>query len=187
MKKQMKAVFGLILAAAALLGAVEARAEISIGVGLEGYMPAANMRAVELRAAQLEKLSDTAVSLSEAGGRDTGKTEVLLAGLYAGSVNAEAAPAVYREANRAPAVNKTARICLPYFDRPADEAPAASTAEEVKKDEGAAEVKDGKEEAAEEKPAEEAGAADEAKPGSDKATGFWGAVFLVLLLLLFLL
>lgn len=193
MKKRPKAVFGFILAAA-LLGAAEARAEITIGVGIEGYIPAANARAVEMRAAQLERLSGTVVSLNESAGRDAGKTEVLLAGLYAGSVNSEAAPAVYREANRAPAVNKAARFCLPAFDKPADEEAGAAAKDEVKPEAkpeaGVAGVKDGKEEAAvaaEEKPDEAAGAAAEAKPASDKAAGFWGALCLVLLLLLFLL
>jgi hypothetical protein len=97
MTKRLKAVCGVLLAAAALLGAAEARADISIGVGIEGYMPASNARAAELRAAQLEKLSGTVASLNESAGRDSGKTEVLLAGLYSGTVNSGAAAGVYVE------------------------------------------------------------------------------------------
>ncbi|OGR45091.1 MAG: hypothetical protein A2X35_10035 [Elusimicrobia bacterium GWA2_61_42] len=95
MKKQIKAVGEIILGLAFLFAAAEARAEISIGMGVEGYVPAAS-RAADLRAAQLERLSSAADGLAATA--DSAKTEVLLAGLYSGSVIAEAAPAVYQEA-----------------------------------------------------------------------------------------
>ena len=51
MKGKKKAAWGLILAAA-LLSSVAARAEISIGGGIEGYMPSARQHVIVLPAAQ---------------------------------------------------------------------------------------------------------------------------------------
>lgn len=51
MKSGKIAVFGLILAAA-MVSAVSARAEVSIGGGIVGYMPAAKPRVIVLPAAQ---------------------------------------------------------------------------------------------------------------------------------------
>jgi hypothetical protein len=60
MKNRQKAVFGLLLAAA-MVSAVAARAEVSIGGGMEGYMPSAKHRVIIiLPAAQPEAAAKAA-------------------------------------------------------------------------------------------------------------------------------
>lgn len=60
MKSGKIAVFGLILAAA-MVSAVTARAEVSIGGGIEGYIPSSRPRVIILPAAQPEAAVKAAV------------------------------------------------------------------------------------------------------------------------------
>jgi hypothetical protein len=93
MTKMMKAV---AVAAVVLAAAMPARAEVSIEMGVEGYLASASNRGALTRAAQLEKLSNAADALEAASDEGGARGETLLAGLYAGSVAAEK-PAVYFE------------------------------------------------------------------------------------------
>jgi hypothetical protein len=90
--KTMKLGLGL----AAIFAAAPARAEISMEMGVEGYVPGSYSRAAELRAGQLERLAAAAERLEASA--DAVGSEVLLAGLYSGSVAAEKASPVYAAA-----------------------------------------------------------------------------------------
>ncbi|OGR52511.1 MAG: hypothetical protein A2049_11200 [Elusimicrobia bacterium GWA2_62_23] len=105
MNKRMIKTMKLGLALAAIFAAAPVRAEISIEMGVEGYVPGAYSRAAEVRAARLESLAAAAQALENSG--DAAGSEVLLAGLYSGSVAAEKVVPVYVEPRAAlPAVKE---------------------------------------------------------------------------------
>jgi len=108
MMKRSKAAGGLVLMAAVFFAAGEARAGISIAMGMGAYVSPAADSAAARRGARLERLAEVADRLAAAGTGDADKAEVLLAGLYAGSVRGEGAPAVYLEARRPSAVRISA-------------------------------------------------------------------------------
>lgn len=96
MNKRIIKAMKLGLALAAIFAAAPVRAEISMEMGVEGYAPGSYSRAAELRAQQLERLADAAERLEASV--DAAGSEVLLAGLYSGSVAAENAAPVYAAA-----------------------------------------------------------------------------------------
>lgn len=101
MSKRMIKVMKLGLALSVIFAAAPVRAEISVEMGVEGYVPGAYSRAAELRAGQLERLAAAVESLEASA--DAASSEVLLAGLYSGSVAAEKAAPVYAAAAALPA------------------------------------------------------------------------------------
>jgi len=105
MNKRMIKTMKLGLALAAIFAAAPVRAEISIEMGVEGYVPGTYSKAAEVRAARLESLAAAAEALENSG--DAAGSEVLLAGLYSGSVAAEKMIPVHVEARAAlPAVKE---------------------------------------------------------------------------------
>jgi hypothetical protein len=96
MKKELKAVCGMVLAVAAVLSAGRAGAEISIGMEPVAYSVRPAAWGQVSRPSSTDRLSAAAESLAEAAGSgDNAKVETLLAGLYSGAARKEAAAPVY--------------------------------------------------------------------------------------------
>lgn len=105
MKKELKAVCGLVLAVAALISAGQASAEISIGMEPVAYSVRPAAWGQVSRPSSTDRLSAAAESLAEAAGSgDNAKVETLLASLYSGAAKKEAAAPVYAAARPAAAV-----------------------------------------------------------------------------------
>jgi len=168
MNKRIMKTMKLGLALAAIFAAAPVRAEISMEMGIEGYAPGSYSRAAELRAQQLERLAAAAERLEASA--DAAGSEVLLAGLYSGSVAAEKAAPVYADAP----ISRPAPAALPVknvrravslkssIEEIGADAPAAGDAGSV----AAAEADGGSADAgASEAPAADAGSEDdEEKP-----------------------
>ncbi|MDP2866735.1 MAG: hypothetical protein Q8O90_10875 [Elusimicrobiota bacterium] len=96
MKKELKAVCGLVLAIAAVIGAGRANAEISIGMEPVSYAMKPGAWSQVTRPSSADRLSAAAESLAEAAASgDNAEVETLLAGLYSGAARKEAAAPVY--------------------------------------------------------------------------------------------
>ena len=117
MKKELKAVCGMILAAAAMLSAASAGAEISIGMEPVAYSVRPAAWGQVSRPSSTDRLSAAAESLSEAAvSGDTAKAETLLAGLFSGAAKKEAAAPVYaaaRPAAPAPVASAPVKVAVP--------------------------------------------------------------------------
>lgn len=131
MNKRMIKTMKLGLALAAIFAAAPVRAEISIEMGVEGYVPGAYSRAAEVRAARLESLAAAAEALENSG--DAAGSEMLLAGLYSGSVAAEKVIPVYVEPPAAlPAVKEVkVKSVKSAIEEIGGDAPAAGDAGSV--------------------------------------------------------
>lgn len=102
MKKELKAVCGLVLAIAAVISAGRASAEISIGIEPVAYSVRPAAWGQVSRPSSTDRLSEAAESLAEAAGSgDNAKAETLLASLYSGAARKEAAAPVYASAKQA--------------------------------------------------------------------------------------
>jgi len=114
MKKELKAVCGLILAIAAALSAGRAGAEISIGMEPAAYSVRPAGWGQVSQPSSTDRLSAAAESLAEAArSGDNAGAETLLAGLFSGAVKKEAAAPVYAEKKQAapaPAAPAPARV-----------------------------------------------------------------------------
>lgn len=140
-------VLGAVLMQAALMGAVPARAEVSIGV-VTGYMAKpASERWAESVSKGTASLQTSAADIEAAvSSGDQAEADKLLAQLYSGAAARKAAPPVYAAPARAAAVSRVTRSSE-------DSKAENSDSKEEGKDEGKDKEKD-KEEAAEEvKPA----------------------------------
>jgi len=117
MKKELKAVCGMILAAAAMLSAASAGAEISIGMEPVAYSVRPAAWGQVSRPSSTDRLSAAAESLSEAAvSGDNAKAEALLAGLFSGAARKEAAVPVYaaaRPAAPAPVASAPVKLAVP--------------------------------------------------------------------------
>ncbi len=150
MRMGIKTVLGAVLMQAALMGAVPARAEVSIGV-ITGYMakPASERWAesVSNGTASLQtSAADIEAAVSSGDQAEAGK---LLAQLYSGAAARKAAPPVYAAPARAAAVSRVTR------------------SSEDSKAEGADSKEEGKDEGKDkEKDKDKEGAAEEVKPAA---------------------
>ena len=117
MKKELKAVCGMILAAAAMLSAASAGAEISIGMEPVAYSVRPAAWGQVSRPSSTDRLSAAAEGLAEAAGSgDTAKAETLLAGLFSGAARKEAAAPVYassKPAAPAPVASAPVKLAVP--------------------------------------------------------------------------
>lgn len=117
MKKELKAVCGMILAAAAMLSAASAGAEISIGMEPVAYSVRPAAWGQVSRPSSTDRLSAAAESLSEAAvSGDNAKAETLLAELFSGAARKEAAAPVYaaaRPAAPAPVASAPVKLTVP--------------------------------------------------------------------------
>lgn len=142
MKKELKAVCGTILAIAAVLSAGRAGAEISIGMEPVVYSMKPAVWGQVSRSASSERLSATAQSLAEAADSgDTAKAETLLAGLFSGAAQKEAAAPVYAENKQViPAPVLSAPVKYSYFSSTYDPEDAVEelVSEDAAADAGAA-------------------------------------------------
>ena len=130
MKKELKAVCGMILAAAAMLSAASAGAEISIGMEPVAYSVRPAAWGQVSRPSSTDRLSAAAEGLAEAAGSgDTAKAETLLAGLFSGAARKEAAAPVYassKPAAPAPAAIAPVKLAVPAKARRAARAKSKS-------------------------------------------------------------
>ena len=117
MKKELKAVCGMILAAAAVLSVGRAGAEVSIGMEPVAYSVRPAAWGQVSRPSSTDRLSAAAESLSEAAvSGDNAKAEALLAGLFSGAARKEAAAPVYassKPAAPAPVVSAPVKLAVP--------------------------------------------------------------------------
>lgn len=130
MKKELKAVCGLVLAIAAVISAGQANAEVSIGIEPVAYSVRPAAWGQVSRPSSSDRLSEAAESLAEAAGSgDNTKVETLLAGLYSGAARKEAASPVYASARPAavvPAVTAPVKSAVPARAKRAAAAKAAT-------------------------------------------------------------
>lgn len=117
MKKELKAVCGMVLAIAAALSAGRAGAEISIGMEPAAYSVRPAAWGQVSRPSSSDRLSTAAESLSEAArSGDNAGAETLLAGLSSGAAKKEAAAPAYasnRQAAPAPAAHAPVKLAVP--------------------------------------------------------------------------
>ncbi|MDD5209461.1 MAG: hypothetical protein PHV36_08745 [Elusimicrobiales bacterium] len=198
MKKELKAVCGMVLAAAAVLCAGRAGAQTSINMEPAGYIMKPAAWGQVSRPSSSDRLSEAAESLAEAAkSGDNAKTEALLANLYSGAAGKEAAAPVYagnRQTASAPVAAAPAPAAPAQMKLAPDRASAVEELEEsadesVSEDEDAdVKADDAEDEAPAEVAADDVGdAAAEEKPKQsfwDTLLGGGLGMLLVILLLL---
>ncbi len=191
MKKELKAVCGMVLAAAAVISAGRACAEIGISMEPVGYTAGPAVWGRASANSSTDRLSAAAANLEEAvRSGNNSDAETLLAGLYSGTMQKETASPVYssgRQAAQAPAAPAPVKLApirsaaLQDLEESADESVSEDAAADTK-------VEAAEEGAPAEAAADDGGGKDEeAKPQQsfwDTLLGGGLGMLLVILLLL---